>query len=91
MFSDAAHKYVGHDQLRGQIAERLASGRRSQHIPTNLLLKREDDHVLGSCYCVIIGSTPEGPELRTSGFYKDRIVQEDGRWLFAARRFQHWP
>ena len=63
-------------------------GRYRRHWNGSIHLEQlADGAVRGRCYLVAYNGTPgELPTMADCGVYEDRIVKEDGRWLFAERR-----
>ena len=58
-----------------------------RHVITNPLIEVSGDHATAQCYLTANAvSKASGKAGATAGTYKDRLVKEAGRWLFAERR-----
>jgi hypothetical protein len=57
-----------------------------RHVITNPLIEVSGDHATAQCYLTANAvSKTSGKASWTAGAYKDKLVREAGRWLFAER------
>jgi len=57
-----------------------------RHVITNPLIEVSGDHATAQCYLTANAvSKASGKASWTAGIYKDKLVREAGRWLFAER------
>jgi hypothetical protein len=89
--SDALISLKGREQLRGFAAATLAShaARRQPgyHWVSNILIEGDGERATMTCYLrVMAGKTVVHGEAATAtGFYRDQLLNQEGRWKFAAR------
>ena len=58
-----------------------------RHVITNPLIEVSGDHATAQCYLTANAvSKTSGKASWTAGTYKDKLVREAGRWLFAERQ-----
>ena len=58
-----------------------------RHVVTNPLIEVSGDHATAQCYLTANAvSKTSGKASWTAGLYKDKLVREEGRWLFAERQ-----
>lgn len=57
-----------------------------RHWTTNVVIEPDGDGARARCYILLTGAGREAPVIAT-GKYEDQLRREDGRWVFAHRRF----
>lgn len=58
-----------------------------RHVVTNPLIEVSGDHATAQCYLTANAvAKANGKASWTAGLYKDKLVREAGRWLFAERQ-----
>jgi hypothetical protein len=89
-FTGDVATYSGHAALRAWVASRSPELRATQHFVSNLMLTQEENAIQERSLCLIVGPGLSKLEVQSSGYYVGRVVQHEGRWLFATRSFHHW-
>ena len=73
--------YVNHQKGTRAAVDHL------RHVVTNPLIEVSGDQATAQCYLTANAvSKASGKASWTSGTYRDKMVREGGRWLFAERR-----
>lgn len=77
--------YEGQAGIR-QFTETLAPlGVFMRHLVTNVVIEGDDARARVESYVVAVTGSAETPS-RTTGFYEDELLKQDGRWLLHRRR-----
>lgn len=82
----AGRPVVGHDALKAFAADRPDDYPRARILTTNHTFDDAGDHVVGTCYGLVLDVSGERPVLGAHVVYHDEIVQYEGEWRFRARR-----
>lgn len=85
----AGRPIIGHAALAAFAAfaaERPDGYPRARILTTNHTFVDAEDHIVGTCYGLVIDVSGDGPQLRAHVVYHDEIVRHRGRWRFRARR-----
>jgi 3-phenylpropionate/cinnamic acid dioxygenase small subunit len=77
--------YEGRDGVR-KFTETLAPiGVFMRHLVTNVVIEGDAERVRVESYVVAVTGSEASPS-RTTGFYDDELVKQNGRWLLHRRR-----
>jgi ketosteroid isomerase-like protein len=72
-------------QLEKQHAARGETDEQSRHLITNVrILEESSDEVLAVSFWIVTATSSAGVRV-SSGWYRDRFVPRDGRWVFRER------
>jgi hypothetical protein len=74
---DAARAY---HQAAGEAAQNF------RHINTNAVIDIEGEYAIVRSYIQVYDQSGPTPAIVFSGFYDDRLIKENGRWLIRLRR-----
>lgn len=77
--------YEGRDGLK-KFGETLAPlGLFMRHLVTNVVIEGDGERARVECYVDAVTGTQASPS-RTTGFYEDELVKQNGRWKLHRRR-----
>ncbi len=79
---------VGKDNIVKAFAEKLAYVEYMSMISFPHELDFEGDTATGQCYCRELIYPKAGGKLVVVGYFNDKYVKQDGRWLFASRIYE---
>jgi 3-phenylpropionate/cinnamic acid dioxygenase small subunit len=88
---DAAFKvmgdvYQGPEAIKGFIAQAQPEGRRGKHVAVNPLIEVDGDAARAWTDYIWVGPGTGQFPVTNVGRYHDRLVKQDGRWLFVERQ-----
>ena len=77
---------AGHDAIRAHFDGIRANKHiaHSTHMVTNPVIDVDGDEAIGTWSLLMMYAGPDQSRYRIIGFYCDRYVRRDGRWLFAS-------
>ncbi|HEY3910783.1 MAG TPA: nuclear transport factor 2 family protein [Stellaceae bacterium] len=75
---------------RGIRARAGAERPRAAHLVTNIVIALAGAEAEVRSNWVVMQNSPQGPKIGSGGGYADRIVQQDGRWLFHYRKIDRF-
>ena len=79
-----------------QDIRRRAGGNRPRaiHLVTNIVISLDGDRAEVRSNWTVVQNSPEGegggPKIGSGGAYADRLVKQDGRWLFQNRKIDRF-
>jgi hypothetical protein len=76
----------GHEALKDFAANRPDDYPRARILTTNHTFVAADDHVIGTCYGLVLDVSGDKPVLGAHVVYHDEIIDDGGKWRFRARR-----
>lgn len=76
----------GHEQLTAFMADLQATLPNVHHVMTNFETNIDGDHATGRCELNEFMAREEAVYANLQGWYEDRFVFENGRWLIAHRK-----
>lgn len=63
---------------------------RAIHLVTNIVIALAGDTAEVRSNWSVVQNSPEGPKIGSGGGYADRMVKQDGRWLFRYRKIDRF-
>jgi SnoaL-like domain len=63
---------------------------RAAHLVTNIIIALDGAEAEVRSNWVVMQNSPQGPKVGSGGAYADRIVRQDGRWLFRYRKIDRF-
>ena len=78
--------YQGPEAIKGFIAQAQPEGRRGKHVAVNPLIEVDGDAARAWTDYIWVGPGTGQFPVTNVGRYHDRLVKQDGRWLFVERQ-----
>jgi ketosteroid isomerase-like protein len=63
---------------------------RAIHLTTNIVVALNGDEAEVRSNWTVVQNSPEGPKIGSGGGYADRMVRQNGRWLFGYRKIDRF-
>ncbi|HTV45611.1 MAG TPA: nuclear transport factor 2 family protein [Stellaceae bacterium] len=63
---------------------------RAAHLVTNIIVTLDGAQAEVRSNWVVMQNSPHGPQIGSGGAYADRVVRQDGRWLFQYRKIDRF-
>ena len=63
---------------------------RGVHLTTNIVIELDGDTARVHANWIVAANSPSGPLVSSGGAYADRMVKQDGAWLFAYRQIDRF-
>ena len=63
---------------------------RAIHLVTNIVIALEGDSAEVRSNWTVVQNSPDGPKIGSGGAYLDRMVKENGKWLFRHRKIDRF-
>jgi 3-phenylpropionate/cinnamic acid dioxygenase small subunit len=77
--------YEGRDGIRRFVDTLKPLGVFMRHLVTNVVIRGDGERAHVESYVVAVTGSPQTPN-RTTGFYDDELVKQNGRWKLHRRR-----
>ena len=79
--------FRGRPALRQYVSDRTEERRERplRHMATNIIINVRGDRASAQCYLLLLQVLPEGPQLLTTGVYRDDLQKIGEAWLFRHR------
>jgi uncharacterized protein (TIGR02246 family) len=78
-------------ELAGSLRARAKGPRpRAVHLVTNIAIALAGESATVRSNWMVMQNGPEGPMIGSGGAYYDKMVKEDGRWLFRHRKIDRF-
>ena len=63
---------------------------RAIHLVTNIVITLAGEAAEVHSNWTVVQNSPQGPKIGSGGAYADRMVKQNGRWLFRYRKIDHF-
>ncbi len=63
---------------------------RAVHLVTNIIIALDGEQAEIRSNWTVVQNSPQGPKIGSGGAYADRMVKENGRWLFRYRKIDRF-
>ncbi len=63
---------------------------RAVHLTTNIVIALAGDEAEVRSNWTVVQNSPQGPKIGSGGGYADRMVKENGKWLFRYRKIDRF-
>ena len=79
--------YLGREAVLAFMGDDLGAQRdQRRHVMTNIRVSRvSDDEARSTCYFTLLVTDGGTTRVATTGVYRDRVVLDEGRWVFAEK------
>jgi hypothetical protein len=79
-------RFQGHEALRGFMVQATSGGKAGfRHNMSNIMIDVDGETAQARSYFLLVQVGEGGPKPFYAGYYEDKFVKQDGRWLFRER------
>lgn len=81
-------RQLGRSALLESLRPGADTATKLRHFTTNSVIAIEGDEARATSYVTVLGVGGESPQIFFAGCYVDRLVRQDGLWLFRQRKIR---